>query len=184
MSTSTRPSSGQYFEIIDKLDEDRLSWPLGLEQRDEAARARQTDLITNAIWHAFESAAVCHDEKMERLAEAFMRVHQTILHGTTLLSEDELRAPPETTWKQRDKTRKLSLEEHLEEQFGDRIGRGFARRHLLKADPSAYQALDNWMRRTKQPAPSWLEAAATLPTSVNPLEAVHAVSGRNRKNEI
>lgn len=162
----------QKIDIVDKNSKIELFYPLGLKQKELAAREAQIEILTEAILDSFESAALPKESRMDILSEAFMRCFQITELGTTLLSEEELVAPPKTTWKDRDKSRKQSLEEHLVEQFKGRINRGFARKHLQKADSGAYAALSNQISQKKGPAPEWLWEAGKKPMQVNPLEAI------------
>ena len=169
-------------KVVDKICQDKVYLQPVVKSEFNARREIVSTKMVDDAWRAFENEDFSRVQQLEILSEMFMALHQKIELGKRLLSEIELKAPPATLWKQRDKSRKLKPQEHIEEQFSSRIGRGFERKHLKVADPELYAALSQWLHRNKQLAPVWLTLPDNYePCLADPLSAIAEVVSNRRR---
>jgi len=141
---------------VDRNSRDLLPSP-DLKFLDSGTVTSTSENLARAMVAFADTHGIPEDQKLEFLADAFAKAAQISELGTTLLSEEELTAPPKITWKARDKSLKHTPVEHCEIQFEERIGRGLTRSHIAKADPSAGNALKRWLSSDQNQLPeNWL----------------------------
>ncbi|MGH1466143.1 MAG: hypothetical protein ACRBBQ_12360 [Cognatishimia sp.] len=174
------------FSKVDKNNRDSLFSPVVMPKHDfyEPFREQTTDLV-NVIEDFFESASLPPEQRVLCLSEAFLKLHQRLEHGVEFLSQEELNAPPSVSWRDRDKSKKQTPVEHLEDQYASRMHKGLEFRNIRISDFPLYQALQNWKGRSENELPSWLvDSKKNDVVSMSPLEAYEYIKRHRSSSKV
>lgn len=146
--------SRKHMNLLDKtVKRKAVSFPIVEKNPSAPCPVTAVDHLVEQMTASLDFNQVSKEQRMATVAEAFMKIRQIEELGHTLLSDEELTAPASLPWSARNGTWGNILD-YIVDQYESRIGRGFVRSHLKKANMPAYDALRNWLRASGNTAPS------------------------------
>ena len=141
-------------DLFDTIGHNTLPFWEEVKKRIAARPRSVVEELAEPIDERVRALGIPSEQRAEILSQVFMKTAGADFLASGFLTEEELTAPPRVTWKERDKSRGFTIIEHIEEQFADRLNRGFQRADLRTADPTAAAALKNWLSRPENSLPN------------------------------